>query len=241
MLELTNVSLHHPGTSKPALQHIHYRIEPGDFIILLGTNGSGKSTLLKLLQGENLNFRGKINFLGKSITHYLPQEIAKHIAQLSQNCNESLFPSLTLYENFLLTKRSSSLVPSKKDKLFLENYLQDFNPNLCRKLDVPIKELSGGEKQVVALALCLLHPPTLLLLDEHTSALDPKTSEQIMDITQKKIQEHGITCILTTHDLDIALRFGNRILMLNDGKMSNAFDAKGKQHLTREKLVKSYY
>ncbi len=86
-----------------------------------------------------------------------------------------------------------------------------------------------------------MHPPNLLLLDEHTSALDPKTSEQIMQLTQKMIALHGITCILTTHDLDIALRYGNRILILNDGKMLRTFDREEKSGLSKEMLLNHYY
>lgn len=241
LLTLNNVSLHYPGRTTPVLQQVSYEIQAHDFVILLGTNGSGKSTLLKLLQGENFSHTGSIHFLNRAMNTYSSQNLNRHIVQLTQDCNGSLFPSLTVYENYLLTQPRPSLFKTKAEKKSLRHYLCDFNPNLSEKLDTPTHILSGGEKQAFALALCLLNPPLLLLLDEHTSALDPKTSEQIMNMTQKKTQEHGITCIATTHDLDMALRYGNRILMLHEGRVSNTFDTKEKQQLSKEKLLQYYY
>lgn len=116
----------------------------------------------------------------------------------------------------------------------------DYNPNLASKLDATIDTLSGGEKQVLALALCLLQPPKLLLLDEHTSALDPKTSQQIMALTYAMVKKNNITCMMTTHDLDIAMKFGNRILVLRDGNVHKTFDENEKILITKEKLMAIY-
>lgn len=243
LLHLEKVSLQYPGAVKPVLNQIDYQIQAGDFVILLGSNGSGKSTLLKLLHRHHQPDSGKILFLGKPIAHYQPQEFSRKVAVLTQNCADSLFSSLTVYENYLLVQQQGgfSLTHHHKERQFLQEYLADYNPNLSKKLDSTIHELSGGEKQAFTLALCLLHPPSLLLLDEHTSALDPKTSEQIMQLTQKKMKEHNITCILTTHDLDIALRYGNRILMLHEGSIRKTFDTSEKRQLTKNVLVDSYY
>lgn len=242
LLHLDNVSLNYSGDANPVLQQINYAVHPEDFVILLGGNGSGKSSLLKLLHRHHQPNAGKIHFLNKPIHHHSSKEFSGQVSILTQDCSQSLFSSLSVYENYLLMRRSQlTFTRHHHERQFLKTHLEDYNPNLCNKLDTLITQLSGGEKQALALAFCLLHPPTLLLLDEHTSALDPKTSEQIMQLTQKMIIKHNITCILTTHDLDIALRYGNRILVLHEGKISKTFDRQNKSQLSKEVLLNHYY
>lgn len=231
LIQLDHASVKFPSSQKPALENINYKIKKSDFIILLGSNGSGKSTLLKLLQKQIQPNTGALHFHGQM-----------KVAVLSQNCSDSLFTSLTIYENYLLRKDKLSLKMRDDDeRKSLINYLFHYNPNLASKLNTLVTQLSGGEKQALALAFCLLNTPSLLLLDEHTSALDPKTSEQIMSLTHKMISHHGITCVLSTHDMDIALDYGNRILMLNEGKILNTFDEKEKHILRKEQLINAYY
>jgi putative tryptophan/tyrosine transport system ATP-binding protein len=232
-IRLDNACVKFSSSEKPALQNINYQIKKRDFIILLGSNGSGKSTLLNLLQKQIRPYSGIIHF---------GREMNQSIAALNQNCSASLFTSLTIYENYLLRRKNPPLKTRHvNERKFLVNYLVDYNPNLSDKLNALVSQLSGGEKQALALALCLLNKPSLLLLDEHTSALDPKTSRQIMHLTQKMISLYGITCVLSTHDMDIALEYGNRILMLNEGKILNTFDHQEKRMLLKEQLIKSYY
>lgn len=229
ILSLKNVSLNLPGKDKPIINDLSYEIKRGDFIILLGSNGSGKSTLFKLLSQQLSPAAGQITFKGKNI------------ASLNQHYHEALFNSLTLYENYLLFKKTKLLFTRHQlERAFLKNYLYDFNPNLCEKLNCAIQELSGGEKQAFALALCLLKPPSVLLLDEHTSALDPKTSDQIMQLTQKQIKKHQMTCVLTTHNLDIAMEYGNRILMLKEGSIFKMINKNEDMVFSKESLALNY-
>lgn len=243
ILNLKNVTLNFPGAERPALKQINYIVNRGDFVIVLGSNGSGKSTLLKLLYRSHLPNDGKIEFLGKAIAEHGMGHFSEKVGVLTQSCADSLFTSLTIYENYLLVKKQKGLtrVNNAKERAFLSDYLTDFNPNLCNKLDIVIDKLSGGEKQAFALALCLLQPPALLLLDEHTSALDPKTSNQIMQLTHKMIARHQITCLLTTHDLDIAMQYGNRILVLREGEIYKTFNGKTASALSKEVLATSCY
>ncbi|RDI44612.1 ATP-binding cassette domain-containing protein [Aquicella lusitana] len=240
ILNLKNVTLNFAAAGRSILDGINYEVNHGDFIILLGSNGSGKSTLLKLLHRDYQASSGQINFMGKPIMQYPAKTFSRDVAVLTQNCSDSLFTSLTIYENYLLMKQFSGLLKksNKLERNFLIQYLADYNANLSRKLDVVIEQLSGGEKQALALALCFLQPPSLLLLDEHTSALDPKTSDQIMALTQKMITQHHITCIMTTHDLNIAMQYGNRILVLRDGKIYKTLDKT--DFLRKEDLVANY-
>jgi putative ABC transport system ATP-binding protein len=233
---MDKVSLSFTKNNRPTIENISYEIHEKDFIILLGSNGSGKSTLLNVLQKHLRFYSGEITFLGKNLHHHDEKSFNDNVTILSQQTSNSLFSSLSIYENYLLMRKKHHY--TKND---FKTYLQDFNPNLPEKIDLPVMLLSGGEKQSAALACRLLHPPKLLLLDEHTSALDPKTSKQIMLLTQKMITRHQITCILTTHDLDIALQYGNRILILSEGKVKNAIEQNSKKILSKEQLMNMYY
>lgn len=235
IVTLNNISLNLPNATRPILKNINYAIEKNDFIILLGSNGSGKSSLLKLIYRDYKSNQGQLYLMDKLIDNYSSYEFSCRVAVLTQNSADSLFTSLTVYENYLLVQHQ------KDDREFFKHYLIDFNPNLAKKLDNTIDQLSGGERQALVLALCLLKKPDLLLLDEHTSALDPKTSQSIMALTHKMIEKHHITCMLTTHDLDIALHYGNRILVLREGEIYKTFDAPDKSQLTKDMLAEGCY
>jgi putative ABC transport system ATP-binding protein len=241
MIDINNVMLSFNGLTRPILYQLSCQIEKGDFIILLGSNGSGKSTLLKLLSRQYQTNSGYINLLNKPIHEYTAKTFARLVSILTQNSSDSLFTSLTLYENYLLIKNQFTLVRDDIEKQKLSDYLFNFNINLGKKINLTVDQLSGGERQAFALALRLFHPPLLLLLDEHTSALDPKTSEQIMQLTQKMIHQHHITCILTTHDLDIALNYGNRLILLHNGRIHKTINAQEKMFLTKNELIGYYY
>jgi putative ABC transport system ATP-binding protein len=236
IVKIENVSLRLSQGDKPVLRQLNYQITHGDFVILLGGNGAGKSSLLKLLHRQYYPDTGHIILKDKIISKYSASEFSQHVAVLAQNTSDSLFPSLTVYENYLLADKNKI-----NDRRFFREYVSAFNPNLADKLDCVMTQLSGGEKQALALALCLLHPPSLLLLDEHTSALDPKTSEQIMQLTQNMIGRYNVTCVLTTHNLDIALNYGNKILLLREGEIYKKFENEEKYALTREILMGHYY
>lgn len=236
ILSIDNVTIKFPESNYPALNGFSYDISRGDFVILLGSNGSGKSTLLKLLHREHVADSGKITFMSTHIHSYNNEEYSQHVAVLTQNCSDSLFTSLTVYENYLLAANNN-----KTDRQFFIDYISNYNVNLTSKLNVIVANLSGGEKQALALALRFLNPPSLLLLDEHTSALDPKTSKQIMELTKTMIKKHNITCILTTHNLDIAMQYGNRILVLTEGKVKLCINQDHKHQLTKEEIISSCF
>lgn len=235
LLDVKNLSLKIPGLDKPILNNINYQVAKGDFVIILGSNGSGKSSLLKLIDHRYQPTSGKI----------LTEKSKSDVITLTQNTNESLFGSLTLLENYLLVKQrhESKLfaIASKQEREFFANYLIEFNPNLSTKLDQIVDRLSGGEKQALALALSVLYPPKILLLDEHTSALDPKSGQDLMALTHKIATAHHITCMLTTHDLDIALQYGNRILALRHGEVYKMIEGEEKKRLTQKDLLEVCY
>lgn len=194
-----------------------------EIIALLGSNGSGKSTLLKIINGTIKPTNGTISFSsvqGDSINNNMP-----NIVTLTQNVNDSLFDELTVFENCILYKKSyknkteKDIIDICNKKEEYAKYLQTFNHNLYSKLDEKVANLSGGEKQALILALCINLKPEILLLDEHTSALDPKLAESIIKITVEKAKQYNITCIICTHNLSHAINFADRILAIKNGRI----------------------
>jgi putative ABC transport system ATP-binding protein len=245
LIQIQQVSLKIDSLEKPILDNINYDIARGDVVVLLGSNGSGKSSLLKLIDRRYEPTKGQI-LLEKKSLNTIPNKIfRKEIITLTQNSDESLFPSLTVLENYLLVKQHHEprlfALHARNEHHFLADYLASFNPNLPNKLNQITAKLSGGEKQALVLALAVLYPPKILLLDEHTSALDPNSAQQLMSLTQNIIQQHKITCILTTHDLDIAQQYGNRILALQHGKIFQQIDISVKSALDKNALLAACY
>lgn len=245
LVSLNQVSLEIRSVDHPILEDISYQVQEGDFIIVLGSNGSGKSSLLKLLDKRYYPTAGNIQLGGRDLNYYPAKAFSRSVITLTQDYHESLFSSLTLMENFLLVKQRHAAnlfsIRQQAERAFLAEYVAQFNPKLALKLDSPVEKLSGGEKQAFALALSVLYPPKLLLLDEHTSALDPKAAKQLMEKTQEIVRQHKITCILTTHDLEIAQQYGNRILALLHGKIYKTIEADEKRSLNQQDLLKVCY
>lgn len=229
--------------AKKIIQDFSTHIYPGDFIVLLGGNGSGKSTLLKLLNRTYHHTKGDILLHDKSISDFPESYFKKKLITLTQFTTDSLFSDLTLEENALLIEKSLHTDRSSiKDFLHaLPHYLSEFHPTLKKSLKTRIKNLSGGEQQIAAFALYLRHQPDILLLDEHTSALDPKKADYVMAFTQKIITEKKITCLMTTHALPYALHYGNRIIAIREGNLIFDTHSEEKKTLTLENLLHYCY
>jgi len=234
ILKLNRVALDFPSLSMPILSDINYEIYPEDFILILGTNGSGKSSLLKLISRQYIPTRGSIYLNGKNINKISKKIFRKKLGILTQDCHDSLFTELTILENYLLFGGKSS---NKNNSIEICDYLAEFNAALSLKINQPVELLSGGEKQALALALHLINPPKILLLDEHTSALDPKTATQIMALTLRMAKKYKITCLLTTHNMEMAAEYGNRILALKQGKIYRTIERKDEPLLDSASLI----
>jgi putative tryptophan/tyrosine transport system ATP-binding protein len=245
LLKLEKVGLKINGVTKSILQNISYQIHSGDFVILLGHNGSGKSSLLKILDQRYSSTHGQIDFAERPLHHYSNKTLAQKVTTITQHSADSLFNSLSVLENCLLAlqrrpKSLPSLNLSDKNNFFAQ-YLAEFNTNLRHKLKTPVEKLSGGEQQALVLALSVLNPPQLLLLDEHTSALDPQAAKRLMALTAAMIQKHHITCVLSTHELEIATQYGNRILALQNGEILRCIEKAEKSKLKSKDLLKLCY
>lgn len=237
-LEIRNLKVQFAPASRPIFDHFSLHIGQGDFVILLGPNGSGKSTLLKLLCGMIPVTEGALLFQNVSVSSKQMARMASSVSILTQDPAQSTFGSLTIEENIELAFTKNRGFVQSHDRT--KKGIPDLPAALQSKLKSQVKNLSGGERQLLALFLCLLHPPKLLLLDEHTSALDPIARIEVMKRTAEAVAEHGITTLMTTHDLDDALQYGNRVVVMNQGKLVADFQGQEKQALTKDGLLKLY-
>jgi len=244
LCQINAVNLHFPKTNRLILENINYSIMSQDQIVLLGSNGSGKSSLLRVLNKIYQPTSGKVYLDGKLLYKINSKIFSKEVVTINQELRDSLFFDLSVLENIRIWEaryhRKLLKLFNKKMEKNLENYLAEFHPQLPMKLHTPVERLSGGEKQSLLLALCLKYPPKLLLLDEHTSAMDPKITEFLIAKTFSALKEYGVTCLMTTHDLNIALNYGDRLLMLENGQIKFQADYAEKNHLSRERLLEKY-
>ncbi|MSP53552.1 MAG: ATP-binding cassette domain-containing protein [Gammaproteobacteria bacterium] len=245
MIKASNISFTLPsGTT--LINDVSFEIAAHDFVILLGSNGSGKSTIIKMLNRQYVPTSGKILLDNQDLGSISHQQFSEDVITLTQFVRDSLFFDLTIAENAILIegsyyKNHKQRFNKKQFLDALKEYLANFNTKLATSLNTPLFNLSGGEQQILAFALYLRHQPKLLLLDEHTSALDPKMGQTIMNFTAKIIHEKKLTCIMTTHNLDHALNYGNRLIALNNGQIVFSSDTEKKETITKEILLEKCY
>jgi len=245
ILNINNVTLKVANRQQPVLANINYTVYANDFIVLLGSNGSGKSSIIKLINKVYKPTEGTMHFLGKSLESYQQKVLAQHIITLTQSTHDNLFLDMTIMENAILwelrTQSLFSFSSKQQRREQFKAYIADFSAKLASHLDMPVANLSGGEQQILILALCLRYPPQLLLLDEHTSALDPKTASLMMEKTFEAIHQRKITCLMTTHNLDFAVKYGNRLIAIREGSMLYEADHQEKERLDKEKILHYCY
>lgn len=228
------------------LKGLDLTVEEGDFISVIGGNGAGKSTLMNILAGGLQVDQGDILLEGKSIKQTSVRKRAKDIARVFQDPKMGTASRLTIEENMAIAKkrgarRGLSWGVKEKDREEFKTALKELNIGLENRLKVDTQYLSGGQRQALTLVMAALVKPKLLLLDEHTSALDPKTSEMVMELTQKIVESHDLTTLMITHDMNHAIAYGNRLIMLYQGKI--VVDVKGeeKKNLTVEDLMRLFH
>ena len=228
------------------LKGLDLTVEEGDFISVIGGNGAGKSTLMNILAGGLQVDQGEILLEGKSIKQTSVRKRAKDIARVFQDPKMGTASRLTIEENMAIAKkrggrRGLSWGVKEKDREEFKTALKELNIGLENRLKVDTQYLSGGQRQALTLVMAALVKPKLLLLDEHTAALDPKTSEMVMELTQKIVESHDLTTLMITHDMNHAIAYGNRLIMLYQGKI--VVDVKGeeKKNLTVEDLMRLFH
>lgn len=220
------------------LKGIHLEIGEGDFVVVIGPNGSGKSSLLKSINGTIKVSRGHIMIDNEEFTNRPVHVIARHVATLTQDLRQSTFGDLTVAMNLDLALSRTRSHEASFDK---KAYLASFNSLLPERMNVLAGHLSGGQRQALALAMCFAHTPKVLLLDEHTSALDPKAEHALMELTNRHIRDKNLTTIMITHSLDHALRYGNRLIAIKEGRVAADIRDSEKTLLTKTDLMNFAY
>lgn len=248
MITLTGIEKYFfPGTPNEikALNNINLEVARGDFITLIGSNGAGKSTLLKAIAGVIPVDDGHIIIGGRDVTR-LPEHMrAMEIGRIDQDPLASTAAELSIEENlamaFLRGKRRglTRAVTTNRVKEF-KAALKDIGLGLEERLKVPVGTLSGGQRQALALVMATIARPRLLLLDEHTAALDPKAARLVINITNQVVNRHNLTTLMITHNMEQALQFGNRLIMMHRGSIILDIGAEEKNKLTVADLVAKF-
>ena len=245
MLHISHIyKTFNPGTvnEKKALLDLSLHLEPGDFATIIGSNGAGKSTLFNAISGSFFTDAGTIELAGEDITFQPEFKRARNIGRLFQDPMRGSAPGMTIEENLALAAGSGGWFShmTKKDRQRFRDRLALLGMGREDRMKQPVGLLSGGQRQALTLMMATVNPPKLLLLDEHTAALDPAAAEKVLGITQKIVAEEKLTCLMVTHNMESALALGNRTLMMNGGRI--LFDVSGEERkgLTVEDLLQRF-
>lgn len=248
MLVIKNVhKTFNPGTinEKKALKGIDLVLNEGDFVTVIGGNGAGKSTVLNMVAGVYPVDCGTITIDGVDVTKLPEHKRAKYIGRVFQDPMTGTSPDMQIDENLAIAARrgkSRGLKPgvSRKEKAEYTELLRSLDLGLETRLTSKVGLLSGGQRQAVTLLMATLKKPKLLLLDEHTAALDPKTAKKVLDLTEKIVEKDNLTTIMITHNMKDAIAIGNRLIMMNDGKIIYDVSGDEKKALTTSDLLAKF-
>lgn len=248
MLQIQNLcKVFNRGTvnENRVFEGFNINVNKGDFITIIGSNGAGKSTLLNIISGNIHIDIGSIKLQDKEISDMPEYKCSRYIGRVFQNPSMGAAPNMTIMENMSMALNKGktfglSMGASKKNVEKFKKMLLELNLGLEDKLDTKVGLLSGGQRQALSLIMTVMSKPKVLLLDEHTAALDPKTSEKIIEITQKIVRENNITTLMVTHNLNHAISIGNRIIMMDKGRVVIDINGEEKKKLTTEKLLTQF-
>ena len=248
MLTITNLNkTFHPGTvnEKKAIIDLSLTVNDGDFITIIGSNGAGKSTLLNLISGTIPIDSGHVNLNGTDITYQSEIKRAKRISRVFQDPMMGTAPDMWIEENLALAYRRTKRHTlkwgiSKRERELYKDTLSQLGLGLEERLNSSVGLLSGGQRQAVTLLMATMQKPELLLLDEHTAALDPKTAATVLGISDKIIREQNLTTLMVTHNMQNAIDYGNRLIMMHNGGIIFDIAGEEKKNLTVETLLKKF-
>ena len=235
MLKLENINItfnKNTANERKALQHIDLDVADGDFVTVIGSNGAGKSTLMNVISGSYEADTGKIFLDGKNITHLKEHQRARTIGRLFQDPLRGTAPNMTIEENLGLAysrgkRRSLTIGIRKKDVSVFRERLKELDLGLEDRMKMPVGLLSGGQRQALTLLMA-------------TTALDPKTAEKVMRITEKIVKENALTTLMITHNISNAIEYGNKTIVMSQGKLLLTIEGEQRANMTVEKLMKLY-
>ena len=248
MLELNGITkVFNIGTvdETTLFDNFNFKVEKGEFVAVIGSNGSGKTTLLNLACGTIRPESGTILFGGKDITKLPEYKRARSIGRVLQDPRMGTCGNLTITENMALADNKNKSFGlgagvSKKRIEYYKTLLETCGMGLENRMNVPVGNLSGGQRQAIALMIASMTDIDLLVLDEHTAALDPKSSETLMEITDKVVKEKNITTLMVTHNLRFAVEYGSRMVMMHEGKCVLDIKDEEKKNAKVEDLLKIF-
>ena len=248
MVRLENIiKIFSKGTidEKVAINGITLHIRKGDFVTVIGSNGAGKTTVLNLTAGTFAPDEGDILIDGSRVTHLAEHRRSKYLGRIFQDPLMGTAASMTIEENLAMAdlrgqSRGLRWGVKKSRREHYREILGMLDLGLETRLKDTVSLLSGGQRQSLTLLMVTLSLPKLLLLDEHTAALDPKTAQRVMDLTQKIVEENNLTTVMVTHNMQQAIRYGNRMIMLHEGRVQFDIEGEEKKTLTVEEVVKRF-
>ncbi|WP_270455498.1 ABC transporter ATP-binding protein [Allisonella histaminiformans] len=248
MLKVTDVKkTFFKGTvnEKKAIRGSSLTLNDGDFCTVIGSNGAGKSTLLNLIAGALIPDEGLIEIDGKDVTRMPEYKRAKYIGRVFQDPMKGTAAGMQLQENLMLADRRGlchrlrwAFTPSREQ--YYQNLVARLGLGLENRMTARIGLFSGGQRQAVTLLMATMRRPEVLLLDEPTAALDPKTAETVLNLVNQIVTEQKLTTLMITHNMRDALRLGNRLIMMNDGKIIADYNAEQKKELTIDMLLRKF-
>ncbi|CAG7656857.1 ABC transporter ATP-binding protein [Paenibacillus allorhizosphaerae] len=248
MLRIEQVSkLFNPGTpdEKVALSGINLHLSEGDFVTVIGSNGAGKSTLMNIVSGVMTPDLGKVFIAGNPVENVPEHRRSAWIGRVFQDPMAGTAPTMTIEENLAMAfkrgkRRGLSIGVTGKKRTMFKEQLHRLGIGLENRLNAKVGLLSGGERQALSLLMATFTEPRILLLDEHTAALDPSRAELITALTKQIVEELNLTTLMVTHNMEQAIRLGNRLIMMDKGRIILDVPASEKQGLTVESLLKQF-
>jgi len=248
LLQLNNIfKVFNEGTldEKIALNHLNLHLEDGDFVTVIGSNGAGKSTVMNMISGVLLPDLGSVVIDGKDVTNLPEFKRSKYIGRVFQDPMAGTAPTMTIEENLAIAygrvnRRGLRFGVSKKRLDLFKSALETLNLGLENRLNAKVGLLSGGERQALSLLMATFTNPRILLLDEHTAALDPSRAELITNLTKEIVEKSKLTTLMVTHNMQQAIELGNRLIMMDKGQIIFEASGKEKEQLTVEILLQKF-
>lgn len=248
MLKINSISkVFNPNTpdEHKGLDNLNFNVKEGEFVTIIGGNGAGKSTLFNVISGSIVCDSGKIELDNQDITYMPEHRRASFIGRIFQDPMKGTAPNMTVGENLIIaymrsTKKHMLRGPSKNDKKLIREHLAELGLGLEDRMNTKIGLLSGGQRQAITLTMATLVKPKLLLLDEHTAALDPLSAKNVLDITNKIVSENNITTLMITHNISSALAFGNRTIMMDSGNIAIDINGDERRNLSVQDVLNKF-
>lgn len=248
MLELKNLGkVFNKGTvnENRAISDINLKVADGDFITIIGSNGAGKSTLFNLISGSHTPSEGAVFIQEKDVTEEPEYKRAKNIGRIFQNTMLGTASNMTLEDNMMICSRKGfkglKISLNKSRREYFKKKLKDLDMGLENRLKDNVGLFSGGQRQALTLLMMVLSEPDLVLLDEHTAALDPKNADLVLKLTVKFIEEYNLTSMMITHNMEHAIKYGNRLLMMDRGEIILDVSGEEKKNLTIRELIERFH